>query len=144
MGEKLLNTPIFQKQPGQLNNLDEKITNLMKMKTQIDTLMIYGRNKDIYKTVQFLTKRNHSKRIMAVTGIQGSGCDLIARQAVKYVIQRNFFGHGSYQIDATNSLTLESLFQKIKKKMTLLAQDPEEMFDQLKNLDLIILIEINK
>ena len=60
----------------------------MKMTTQIDSKMVFGRNLEIYKAVQFLTKKEKisSKRIMAVTGAPGSGCDLIARQAIKYVI----------------------------------------------------------
>jgi hypothetical protein len=46
-------------------------------------------------------------------------------------VSRDFFGDGIFQIDASNSFSKEALFQKIKRKIDLMVQDSQELFEGL-------------
>ena len=91
----LLHTPLFTKQAGHVKDLDKNYKSLMRMTMNFDNNSIYGRGMEIYKTIEFLAKHNNNKRVLTITGKQGSRCDLIASSAIKYVINRHFFRQGS-------------------------------------------------
>ena len=62
--------------------------------------MIFGKNLETQKAIEFLECKENDKRALIISGTEGSGKREIAKYSVKYVMDRTRFYDGAYYIDA--------------------------------------------
>ena len=67
-----------------------------------DKKMIFGRSKEIHEAVQTLADPKDSKKILIISGKEGSYHQEVARFSLKYVMDRQKFYDGAFNIDISN------------------------------------------
>ena len=77
----------------------------------------------IYDIIQFLVGSKTGKRILCLNGDEGSGCCNLAKFAVNYVMDRQFFEDGAVQIDAKNKVSAQGLLFQIARSLNLLTYE---------------------
>jgi MoxR-like ATPase len=63
----------------------------------IDNSWLIGRNIEVQQLVEMLTEEG-TQRFILLEGSQGCGKKMIAKKAVKYCLDRNFFKDGVYEV----------------------------------------------
>ena len=73
--------------------------------------MLTGRNLEIQKCISMLTNEKY-ERLVLLQGLDGMGKMAIAKYAVKYCLDRNYYKDGAFQIEGRGRQNCKSFMSK--------------------------------